>query len=229
MIPTSYHYSGKGANQWLKFLYSRRGHWILGAHFHTLTNNEWNILDESSASSLKPNIQLKHWQHISAVILPWIVAWIKIFLISPSLYLSFSHFHLNSTTTRFPLLILENYIRQEIHPRLYPIFSLRLMIPNKKIQLMLQKKPLCRNTNIPTRAILPSVIQLSTLNWHPLKTSCRLSSNWLKFGLRDQNLSKHIHMMVLSTISFPAAKHTSYLGGCGSTREVENWSNAWVI
>lgn len=80
----------KGAKIQLKLLSSSGDQGVLGPYFNSLTNNEWNRLDNSAVSSLKSDIHLKHWHLLGAKILPWTLAWIKITL-SPhlSLYLSF--------------------------------------------------------------------------------------------------------------------------------------------
>ena len=60
--------------------------------------------------------------------------------------------------------------------------------PPSTVQSVCHKEPVCRNRDIPTKAFLRPIIQLSPLHCNPLTTSCVFCSNWLKFGLRDQKL-----------------------------------------
>lgn len=117
----------------------------------------------------------------------------------------FSCFLSNSTATRFHLLIFEK-ISQPWEPSktLPSIFPLSYY-PHSKIQLVFHKEPLCQNRDIPTRAILPPVIQLSDLPWDPLSTSHELHYYWLKFGLNDQNFFNHINMRAISRFNFLSA------------------------
>ena len=87
--------------------------------------------------------------------------------------------------------------------------------PPSKIGSVFQKEPLCWNRDIPTLAILPTVIQLSDVHWDILTTSCELRSKWFKFGFRNQNLFNPIHMKPLSIISFPVAAHRRKIRSCG--------------
>ena len=154
--------------------------------------------------------------------------WLLVESNSPlSLPISFFLFLLNSTATRFPLLILKIYLSHESCPSLYPMFPSVLWSPNK-IESLFQKEPLC---GIETFQLglspLPPVIQLSDLHWDPLKTSCELCTNLLKFGLRYQKLFNHIHIRALSRISFPAADNRRKIRSGGFSGEVERCSSAW--
>ena len=140
-----------------------------------------------------------------------------------------SHFVSNFTATRFPLLIQEQLSQPgESFKLLQNIVPLYYYSPSK-IELVFQKETLWSNIDIPTRSILPTVIQLSALHLDPLKTSSGLHTKWLKFGLRDQNFSNHVHMRVLSRISFPAEDHRRNIRSCGFTGEVDKWSSAWGV
>ena len=137
------------------------------------------------------------------------IAWIKISFysisLSPSLLSLSSHFLSNSTTTTFPLLILEKLSQTKEFSKLLPkIFPLSYDPPSN-VQSVFQQEPLCQNRDIPTRAILPSVIQLSDLPWDPLSTSHELHYYWLKFGLNDQNFFNHINMRAISRFNFLSA------------------------
>lgn len=99
------------------------------------------------------------------------IAWIKISFysisLSPSLLSLSSHFLSNSTTTTFPLLILEKLSQQEDASKFLANISLVLKIPHPKYIRCSRKRPPVRKKDIPTQHILHPVIQLSALSWNP--------------------------------------------------------------
>ena len=102
--------------------------------------------------------------------------------------LSFSQFLSTSTAKIFPLLILEILSLPGQPSMTLPNYFPLSYDPPSKIQWLFQKEPLCWKIYIPCQAIFPSVFQLSAIHCDPLTTSCELHSNWIKYGLRDQNL-----------------------------------------
>ena len=148
---------------------------------------------------------------------------------SLSLCVCLYHFLLNSTATRFPLLILEKLSQPGEPSKSLPNIFSPSYHPPSKVQSVILKVPLFRNRYTPTRAILLQVIQIAPLHTEPLITFCGLWFNWLKFGLRDQNLFNHIHRRALSRTRFPEADHKRKIRYCGFAGEVDKWSSAWGI
>ena len=105
--------------------------------------------------------------------------------ISLSLFLSLSlEYYCHKISCVYPRNLPQPREISKFLPNIFPWF----FDAPSKTDWVFQKESLCRNTNIPTWAILPPVIQLSALRWDHLTTSCDLLSKWLKFGIRIQIL-----------------------------------------
>ena len=144
------------------------------------------------------------------------------------LSLSFSPFLLKSTTTRFPLLILE-ILSQPGEPSKSLDNSFRLsMIPHPKYSGCSRKSPTVGKSTLPLRTSSPQYSnywQFTVILWQPLVNYVLISSNL-------DSVSKHFHQMhmrALSRICIPAADHTRKIIIFGFTEEVDKWSTAWGI
>lgn len=99
--------------------------------------------------------------------------------------------------------------------------------PTSKVKLVFQKELPCRNGDIPTRSVLPPVIQWSVLHCYPWWPYV-LHSNWLKFWTQmSKPLLPHSHEgSVKNKVSCSTPKK---IRSCGFTGEVYKWSSPWVI
>lgn len=121
------------------------------------------------------------------------------FSLSPSLTLSLS----NPASPSIPGVILYDISQLgEQFKSLQNIFPPG-SYPTTKLKSVVQNYLLCRNRDIPTQAIVPSLFPLSAHHSYSLTTSCVLQSTWFQISLKDKNFFIHVHINALARISFP--------------------------
>jgi len=146
------------------------------------------MLGESAVSSLNSDIHLKHWHLLSAEILAWTLAWIKITFIYPPLSLCASiTFSQVVLPQAFLWWCLKNYLSQDSCPRLYQKFSLHHMILHPKYSWCSRKSPSLGKETFQLGQSNPSK-KRSAHDYEPLTTFSWLHSNGFKFGHREQIL-----------------------------------------
>ena len=160
---------------------------------------------------------------LSTEILPWTLAWIKNFFISPPL--NFFSLSLKSCCPKiswgYPG---KKFLSQDLTQHFNSF-----LIPHPKYFQWSRKNS---SVGIETFHIGPSSPHSS--HCQPLMVnSWPQHVNWSLLGsqikLRDQNIFNHIHMRALARISFSAAEHNETIRSCGFTGEVYIWNSAWRI
>ena len=210
----------KGAKLGLLRLSSSREQGILGPHFKSHANKEWQIREKSAGSSLNSDIHRNHWQQLVDEIFPWIHAWIKNSFLSLSLSLSLPVSQIMLLQVLFGCSS-RSYLSQEPCPYLYATFYLHLLIPHPKYNQCSRKSSSVERETFQLGPTSPhySHCQPFTVTWWHPHVNCGLLG--FKIWLRDQNIFNHIHMRALARISFPAADHTWTIRSCGFAGEMD--------